>query len=89
MHVLSVQVFLIVMRGATYFGLTISYLDALSSAPAAGVKVFEVIDTVPQIDSQSEDGKKLESVLGDIEFRDVSFNYASRPDVKVCRLATQ
>lgn len=31
----------------------------------------------------SEDGYKLDKVRGEIEFHNVTFNYPSRPDIKV------
>ena len=36
-----------------------------------------------KIDSSSPDGKKLESVSGEIEFRDVSFRYPARREAEV------
>lgn len=35
------------------------------------------------IDSSSKDGHKPDSVKGDIEFKNIHFNYPSRKDVKV------
>uniref|UniRef100_A0A673XDK3 ATP-binding cassette, sub-family B (MDR/TAP), member 11a n=1 Tax=Salmo trutta TaxID=8032 RepID=A0A673XDK3_SALTR len=37
----------------------------------------------PEIDCFSEEGHKLDKVKGDIEFHNVTFNYPSRPDVKI------
>ena len=37
----------------------------------------------PEIDCFSDEGHKLDKVKGDIEFHNVTFNYPSRPDVKV------
>uniref|UniRef100_A0A8C3EWY3 Bile salt export pump n=1 Tax=Corvus moneduloides TaxID=1196302 RepID=A0A8C3EWY3_CORMO len=37
----------------------------------------------PTIDCMSEDGYKLDKVRGEIEFHNVTFNYPSRPDVKI------
>lgn len=45
-----------------------------------------LLTQVPKIDSFSEEGHKLESVKGDIEFHSVQFNYPSRPEVKVRQL---
>ena len=39
---------------------------------------------IPNIDSFSEEGLKPDSLIGDIVFDGVHFNYPSRPDVKVC-----
>ena len=37
----------------------------------------------PSIDSYSESGLRPDSIRGDIEFRNIHFNYPSRSDVKV------
>lgn len=37
----------------------------------------------PQIDSYSETGYKPDHIKGNLEFRNVHFNYPSRPDVEV------
>lgn len=37
----------------------------------------------PEIDCFSEEGRKLDTVKGDIEFHNVNFFYPSRPEVKV------
>lgn len=39
---------------------------------------------VPNIDIFSEDGFKPDNIKGDIEFKNVHFNYPSRPRIKVC-----
>lgn len=38
---------------------------------------------MPSIDSSSESGEKPKELIGNIEFRNVSFNYPSRPDVSI------
>ena len=38
---------------------------------------------VPEIDVDSEEGEKLTDATGKIEFKNVHFQYPSRPDVKV------
>lgn len=58
-------------------------LTPLAGAMAASTKIFSMIDRKPEIDSQSEKGLVLDEVEGNIEFRNVSFNYPSRPDTKV------
>ena len=55
----------------------------MGKASAAVQRVFAVIDRVPEIDSSSPAGDKPEKVVGDIELKDVSFRYPSRPDVAV------
>lgn len=45
--------------------------------------IFKCRRQEPQIDCLSEAGYKLDRVKGDIEFHNVTFNYPSRPEVKV------
>ena len=40
-------------------------------------------DREPAIDSSSEEGEKPATFDGDIDFKDVKFNYPSRPDIHV------
>ncbi|XP_067109278.1 bile salt export pump [Osmerus mordax] len=58
-------------------------LEAFASGRAAAKSIFETIDREPEIDCFSEEGHKLDKVKGDIEFHNVTFNYPSRPDVKI------
>lgn len=55
-------------------------LQPITEASAAAKGIFELIDHIPQIDSESDKGKVLENVRGQIEFREVHFTYPSRKD---------
>jgi ATP-binding cassette subfamily B (MDR/TAP) protein 1 len=57
----------------------------MSKSGAAVQRVFEVIDAKPLIDSSSPTGEKPSVVTGDIELKNVTFAYPSRPDVTVFR----
>ena len=72
--------------GATQLGQAGPNLEAVATARAAAVEVFNVIDRKPTIDVSSEEGEKPSDVNGDIEFRDIHFCYPSRQDVKVISL---
>ena len=52
---------------------------AISHARAAAAKLYETIDRIPDIDSASTEGLKLEKVKGEIVLEDVKFSYPSRP----------
>ncbi|XP_012529625.2 multidrug resistance protein homolog 49 isoform X2 [Monomorium pharaonis] len=78
-----VIVFFGVLSGAQNMGLTSPHLEAFAMARGSAAAVFNVIDRVPEIDSLSRDGRKLDSVRGEIEFKNVAFRYPARKDVQV------
>ncbi len=57
----------------------------MSKSGAAVQRVFEVIDAKPLIDSSSPAGEKPDKVTGDIELKNVTFAYPSRPEITVFR----
>ncbi|KXS15989.1 P-loop containing nucleoside triphosphate hydrolase protein [Gonapodya prolifera JEL478] len=56
-----------------------SDISQVAISQGAAYKIWQTVDRVSPIDSWSEDGKKPDSVKGDIVFTDVSFFYKSRP----------
>ncbi|XP_018059638.1 PREDICTED: multidrug resistance protein homolog 49-like isoform X2 [Atta colombica] len=78
-----VIVFFGVLSGAQNMGLTSPHLEAFAMARGSAAAVFNVIDRVPSIDSLSTEGRRLDSVNGEIEFRNIAFRYPARKDVKV------
>ncbi|XP_030639389.1 ATP-dependent translocase ABCB1 [Chanos chanos] len=76
-------VFFSVLIGAFGLGQTSPNIQAFSSARGAAHKVFGIIDHEPNINSFSDHGHKLDSVKGNIEFKNIHFRYPSRQDVKV------
>ncbi|NXC94472.1 ABCBB protein, partial [Certhia familiaris] len=77
------QVFFGVLIGALNLGQASPCLEAFATGRGAATNIFETIDKKPTIDCMSEDGYKLDKVRGEIEFHNVTFNYPSRPDVKI------
>ncbi|KAI3983520.1 hypothetical protein MKX01_038940, partial [Papaver californicum] len=71
--------------GGMSLGQSFSNLGAFSKGKAAGYKLMEVINQKPTIVEDISDGKCLEEVNGNIEFKDVTFSYPSRPDVIIFR----
>ena len=69
--------------GAMQVGQAGPYVEAFAVARSAASMIFHVIDRVPPIDSSSNEGKKPALLEGDIEFRNVKFNYPSRENTKV------
>ncbi len=60
------------------------FLQLFATAAGAYAKLVTTINRISEIDGTTqENGVQLNSVLGQIELRNVSFEYPSRPDVKV------
>ncbi|KAI9120891.1 hypothetical protein K1719_007924 [Acacia pycnantha] len=77
-----------------FFALTITALGVSQTSALAPdtnkakdstASIFEILDSKPNIDSSSDEGMTLDSVNGDIELRNVSFKYPTRPDVQIFR----
>lgn len=47
--------------------------------------IIKFIFKKPPIDSSSEQGDKNVSIVGNIDFNDVSFNYPARPEIKILK----
>ncbi|XP_010937072.1 ABC transporter B family member 19 [Elaeis guineensis] len=71
--------------GGMSLGQAFSNLGAFSKGKIAGYKLMEIIRQKPSITQDSSDGKCLAEVHGNIEFKDVTFSYPSRPDVIIFR----
>ncbi|KAI8371097.1 putative ABC transporter protein [Blakeslea trispora] len=76
-------VFLAMIMGSTSLLQLPSNLSAVSTASGAAYKIFSVIDRVPDIDPDSDEGIKLQNLSGTIEFKNVMFKYPTRPDVTI------
>ncbi|KAL0424341.1 UNVERIFIED_CONTAM: ABC transporter B family member 19 [Sesamum radiatum] len=71
--------------GGMSLGQSFSNLGAFSKGKAAGYKLMEIIKQKPTIVQDASDGKCLSEVNGNIEFKNVTFSYPSRPDVVIFR----
>ena len=58
---------------------------AVTNGRGAAAKVYETIDRVPDIDSADPNGKKLDTVKGEITPEGVKFSYPARPTVQVVK----
>ncbi|OPZ82197.1 MAG: putative ABC transporter ATP-binding protein [bacterium ADurb.Bin429] len=57
-------------------GQLFQFFDSIQRSLAAGERILEVMDTIPEI-QDPEAPKTLDAVAGHVELRDVSFSYAS------------
>nr|CAB3219614.1 multidrug resistance protein 1-like [Phallusia mammillata] len=74
-----------ILIAAFALGTGASYMEAFSGAKAAGAKIFEVIDRVPEIDIFSEVGDAPNLSSGEIRLNGVEFSYPSRSDTQVLK----
>jgi len=72
-----------VMIGAFSLGNVAPNAKAFSSAVASGQKIFAAIERISPMDPSSKEGKKLDTVKGTIELRNIKHIYPSRPEVVV------
>lgn len=64
-------------------GQTSPHLEAFAVARGAAASVYSIIERKPVIDSLSEAGKIPPDIKGEIELKNVHFQYPARPEVKV------
>lgn len=79
------KILLSIMIGAFALGNVSPNLQAFTTAVSAARNIYATIDRVSPINPDSEEGLKLETVQGQVEFRHVKHVYASRPNVVVLR----
>ncbi|XP_036452536.1 ATP-dependent translocase ABCB1 isoform X2 [Colossoma macropomum] len=78
-----ITVFFSVMIGAFSLGQGAPNLESVAKARGAAYAIYNTIDMPRPIDSSSKEGYKPDTIRGDIEFRNIYFNYPSRKDVKI------
>ncbi|XP_068092078.1 ATP-binding cassette sub-family B member 5-like isoform X1 [Hyperolius riggenbachi] len=76
-------VFVILTYGAVAVGQTLSFAPDYAKAKSAASHLFALFDREPAIDNYSLHGLKPGNCQGNLELRQVSFCYPSRPDVPV------
>ncbi|KAI9294859.1 P-loop containing nucleoside triphosphate hydrolase protein [Neoconidiobolus thromboides FSU 785] len=78
-----VNVFFAILLGAFSLSNVPPHFQAVTYARGAGAKLFEAIDRVPPIRSNSKEGEKLSQIVGEIEFKNIRFAYPSRTEVQI------
>lgn len=73
--------------GSIQAGNVFSFVPDISSARGAGSDIIKLIDSIPEIDAESNEGKSIEGekTKGHIRFENVHFRYPTRPGVRVLR----
>jgi len=73
--------------GAIQAGNMFQFVPDMSSAKGAGSELIRLFDSVPEIDAESDQGKKPDSnkVLGHLKLENIHFRYPTRPAVRVLR----
>jgi ATP-binding cassette subfamily B (MDR/TAP) protein 1 len=68
-------------------GNVFSFVPDISSAKGAGSDIIKLLDSVPEIDAESTEGKKLSSAKteGHLRLEGIHFRYPTRPAVRVLR----
>ncbi|EJU03196.1 multidrug resistance protein 1 [Dacryopinax primogenitus] len=84
----TVQFFVCLMSGT--FGVmqvatSLSFMPDVSSGAMGSRKLFELLDSTPEIDTDSPDGKHIQQLKGQVAFRNVHFRYPTRLEVRVLR----
>lgn len=64
-------------------GQNLPHIQAFGGATAAATKVFNTIERKSPIDPETDDGEIPESMVGNIEFKNIKHIYPSRPDTTV------
>eukprot|EP00262_Sarcandra_glabra_P000204 TRINITY_DN1028_c0_g1_i1.p1 TRINITY_DN1028_c0_g1~~TRINITY_DN1028_c0_g1_i1.p1 ORF type:complete len:1276 (-),score=248.81 TRINITY_DN1028_c0_g1_i1:261-4088(-) len=78
-----INVIMAVMTGGMSLGQASPCVNAFAAGQAAAYKMFETIKRKPEIDAYDMSGMVLEDIKGEIELRDVHFNYPARPDIQI------
>ncbi|XP_004604151.2 ATP-binding cassette sub-family B member 5 [Sorex araneus] len=78
-------VFFNVIHSSYCIGAAASNFENFTIARGAAFNIFQVIDKKPNIGNFSTTGYKPECIEGNVEFKNVSFSYPSRPSVKILK----
>jgi len=76
-------VILSVTLGATSTMLIMPQIQSITNASSAAAELFAIIDKPSMLDPLSLDGRTPDACVGDIEIRNLTFSYPSRPTAPV------
>lgn len=72
-----------VVFGVFSLGMATPNIKAVTEGRVAGKLAYDIIERVPKIKLDDPSAKPVGELRGQIEFKNVSFNYVSRPEQKV------
>ncbi|XP_036036694.1 multidrug resistance protein 2-like isoform X1 [Onychomys torridus] len=78
-------VFFSILTGTFSIGHLAPNIEAFANARGAAYEIFKIIDNEPNIDSFSTKGHKPDSIMGNLEFKNVHFSYPSRNGVQILK----
>ncbi|TKC38808.1 hypothetical protein EI555_011299, partial [Monodon monoceros] len=78
-------VFISVIHSSYCIGAATPSFETFTIARGATFNIFHIIDKKTAIDKFSTTGYKLECIEGNVEFKNVSFSYPSRPSIKILK----
>ncbi|CAF1032346.1 unnamed protein product [Adineta steineri] len=73
-------IFITCMNATTTATQFIPFFQTFAEASTSGSYVFEMIERKSKINVLDDEGKKLETIKGDIEFENVTFSYPTRQE---------
>lgn len=62
---------------------TIGMAPDIDKVKNSAASIFEILDSKPKIDSSNDEGLKIDTLKGDVELRNVSFKYPTRPNIPI------
>ena len=78
------SVFFCVLLGSIALGQAVPPIAAFIAAKSSVGPMLSIIEREPEISSMSDEGRRPDSVTGDICLKDVNFAYPTRPNINVC-----
>ncbi|CDW80084.1 abc transporter family protein [Stylonychia lemnae] len=75
--------FLGLVYGIFSLGLAAPNFKALTEGRVAGKMAYEIIERVPKINLDDPQAEQCENLTGQIEFKNVTFSYPTRPEQKI------
>ncbi|PVF95031.1 putative Leptomycin B resistance protein pmd1 [Serendipita vermifera] len=81
--------FFVCLMSVTFSGVqagnVFAFVPDISESHVAGGEIVTLLDSKPDIDAESKEGRTPKSVKGRIEIKDAHFRYPTRPTVRVLR----